>query len=132
MKKFLINTEMLLTALIALTAIVIGGFMIADTGANYLRLPDSLLTGTPFVDFIIPGIVLCFVIGTANLIAFVSLLKHDRVSISYAMVAGLLLCVLIVAQIILTGVTFWLHYIFLGLGLIVMLVALQLKGKQLI
>ena len=70
---------LLLTGTIAIIAIICGGMMLATPDGSSLKLSPISLSGTPFSNFIIPGLILLFVVGVSNLIATFTLMhRHKR------------------------------------------------------
>jgi hypothetical protein len=123
---------LLLTATIGITAVICGGMMLFSPDGSTLQLSPLLLTGTPFTDFTIPGFVLLFIVGVSNLVATFTLMHRQKNAFSFSLAAGVLICGWIIVQIILTGVYFWLQFVYLGAGISIILISFQLKGKALI
>lgn len=123
---------LLLTGTIAIIAIICGGMMLATPDGSSLKLSPISLSGTPFSNFIIPGLILLFVVGVCNLIATFTLMHRHKKAFSFSMAAGIIIIGLIIIQMILTGLIFWLQFVFLIAGIIVLLISLHLKGKALI
>ncbi|MBL7745279.1 MAG: hypothetical protein JNN00_17525 [Chitinophagaceae bacterium] len=119
----------ILVAFIGATATVSGLLMIAEPGGRILNLPLSLLDTTPFTDFLIPGILLTLLVGVINLLAvFFNLQRHPS-RYNWAMVGGIMITGWIIVQMILIQAAHWLHFIYLGIGILIILIAWQLKGK---
>ena len=77
----------------------------------------------------VPGILLTIIVGGVNLFAiFYNIQRHDK-RYSWAMAGGFLLIGWLIAQMILIRTLHWLHFIYLGIGLLIILIAFQLKGK---
>mgnify|MGYP003446961430 FL=1 len=124
--------SLLLTATIGITAVICGGMMLFSPVGSTLQLSPLLLTGTPFKDFTIPGFVLLFIVGVSNLVATFTLMHRQKNAFSFSLAAGVLICGWIIVQIILTGVLFWLQFVYLAAGISIILISFQLKGKALI
>jgi hypothetical protein len=118
-----------LIAFIAVSAFLSGLLMIAEPGGSILNLPVSILEPTPFKDFLIPGIILSAVVGGTNLLAVVFNLKQHASRYNWALAGGIMICGWIIAQMILIQAAHWLHFIYLAAGVLIILVAWQLKGK---
>jgi len=87
-----------LTALILLQAlggIPAGAGMVADPVAN-IGMPLDMLEGSPFEDYLIPGLILLIVLGVFPLTVFVGLLRRRRCAwwMSVAVGAGLIIWIL--------------------------------------
>jgi hypothetical protein len=120
---------LILVSFIAITATLSGLLMITNPGGEIMSMPLSLLQGTPFKDFQIPGILLTVTVGGVNLAAvFYNVQRHNS-RYNWAIAGGILISGWIIAQLILIQVVHWLHFIYLGIGLLIVLIAYQLKGK---
>ncbi len=125
MKTFLFA----LLSFVALTAIFSGLLMISNPAGDLMHLPHNLLTGTPFTNFLIPGIVLTFVVGGVNIIALIFNLLRAAKRYNWAIAGGTVLLGFIVVQMILIHAMSWLHFLYIGIGLLIILLAWQLEGK---
>ncbi len=119
----------LLVVFIALTAIVSGSLMINDPDGSTLDLSVNLLSSTPFKNFLVPGIILTGLVGGMNLLAVFYNLQRNKNRYNWAMAGGFLLCGWILLQMFLINVTHWLHFIYMGTGILVILIAYQINGK---
>jgi hypothetical protein len=119
----------ILVSFIALTAFFSGLLMISNPDGSILNLPLSLLKGTPFKDFKIPGILLTVVVGGTNLLAvFYNMQRHPN-RYNWAMAGGIMICGWIIVQMILIHAVNWLQIIYLAAGIFILLLSLQLKRK---
>ncbi len=119
----------ILVFFIALTSALSGLLMMSDPGGEILNLPLSLLVDTPFKDFRIPGFLLATIVGGTNLLAvFYNIQRHPG-RYNWAIAGGIMISGWIIAQVILIRTVHWLHFIYLGIGLLIILIAWQLKGK---
>lgn len=113
---------------ITITSTLSGILMIVDPTGGILKLPLTLLTGTPFKNYLLPGVLLSLV-GSVNLIAlFYNIQRHPK-RYNWAIAGGFLISGWIIMQMILIAALFWLQFIYLGVGLLIVLIAYQLKGK---
>jgi hypothetical protein len=117
---------------VALTALVCGGMMLAEPDGSTLGLASSLLTGTPFKSFLIPGLVLMVAVGFSNLTGVFTLMHRHRRSFIFSMTAGLLINGWIIVQAVFFGISHWLQFLYLLIGAFITLISLQLRGKELI
>jgi len=101
----------------------------SNPDGGILNLQLSLLDGTPFKDFQVPGLLLAGVVGVVNLLAVVYNLSRHSSRYNWAMAGGFLITGWIVVQMILIQAAHWLHYVYLGIGVLIILLAYQLKGK---
>lgn len=105
------------------------GFLADPTGAN-IGIDAAVLGNSPFRDFLIPGLVLLFVIGIGHLIAGVVSLIPRRQAAVLAMVMGEILVVWILLQIWWIGPASWLQPLYLGLGVLELVLGLLLRQKS--
>lgn len=120
---------LILVSFIAVSALLSGLLMIRDSNGSLMNLPFSLLDGTPSKDFKIPGMLLSALIGGINLLAvFFNLLRH-RNRYNWALAGGIVISGWIIVQMILIGTFHWLHIFYLATGILIILLAYQLKGK---
>jgi len=122
----------ILVSFIAVTSLISGIILIGNPDGSMMNLPLSLLEGTPFKDFKIPGILLAFVVGGINLLAVFFNLKRGRNRYKWAMAGGLVISGWILIQMILTGVIHWLHIFYLAIGILIILFTFQLRGKWMV
>ncbi len=119
----------ILISFIAVTSTLSGLLMISRPDGEILNLPISLLEGTSFKDFLIPGILLTTIVGGVNLLAvFFNMQRHPN-RYNWAISGGVAITGWIIAQMILIRTIHWLHFIYLGIGFLIILIAYQLKGK---
>lgn len=97
-----------------------------------LNLPLSLLKDTPFKDYFIPGLLLTLLIGGSHFLAvYYNLIRHPR-RYNYAIAAGFLLCVWMIAQISVFNGILWADVTMILIGIMIVLIAYQLRGKLLV
>lgn len=116
-RRWLARALTTLCLFIGLTAIA-GGveLVLFRDGASWLP-PLSVLEGTPFRDFAVPGgLLFCFV-GVPNLVAAVAVLRRRRWSGVGAIVAGGAISIWIAAELTLLRAPTATEAIYLGLGL---------------
>ena len=119
----------ILVSFVAVTATLSGLIMISNTDGSTMNLPLSLLDGTPFKNFLIPGILLTTIVGGVNLLAvFYNIQRHVN-RYNWAMAGGIMISGWIVVQMILIQTAHWLHFLYLVIGILIILLAYQLKGK---
>jgi hypothetical protein len=119
----------ILISFIGITATLSGLYMISNPGGAVMNLDPALLKNTPFKNFLIPGIILSIVAGGINLVAaFFNIQRHPH-RYNWAMAGGLMISGWIITQIIMISAVSWLQCIYLVSGLLIILIAYQLKGK---
>ena len=97
------------TAFVALGALPVGVAFVTHPDGSTLGMPVSLLLGTPFRDFAIPGAVLAVVVGGSHVAAAVLLGLGREVGWRAALVAGAVLAGWILVQVWLIGYLSWLQ-----------------------
>lgn len=128
MKLFLF----ILLSFISVTAILSGLMMISYPDGSALNLSPGLLEGTPFKNYMVPGILLVIFVGIINLLAVFYNMKRDPKRYTWALTGGIMICVWIITQMILIRSFQWLHIVYLAMGVVVILISFQLKGKAMI
>lgn len=119
----------ILICLVGLTAKVSGLLMISKPNGEIMGLSISLLEQTPFKNFLIPGIILAFFVGGINLIAVFYNMQRNVNRYNWAIAGGVVITGWIIVQMILIQTVYWLHFLYLGIGVLIILLAFQLKGK---
>ena len=119
----------ILSCFIAVTALISGLLLISNPDGEILHLPLSLLQGTPFKNYLVPAIILTLIVGGINLAAVILNLRGNPGRFNWAMAGGFVVCGWIIIQMMLIHAAHWLHFIYLGIGLLIILIAYQLKGK---
>jgi hypothetical protein len=108
----------ILQIFIGIGAIPAGLTMIIDPTAQGIGMSTDMLAGSPFPNFLIPGIVLFTVNGLGSLIgAFLTFKRHAFASLS-AMGLGVFLMAWVVIQVSILGLPIhWLQWLYFFLGL---------------
>ncbi len=118
----------MLLCFIALTTVICGVIMIYQPGGQTMGLPLSILDTTMFKNFLIPGILLTAVGLVNSMAVFYNIQRHPN-RYNWAIAGGVMMCGWIIVQMILIQTFYWLQFFYLGIGLLVILIAYQLKGK---
>ncbi|MFH5834250.1 hypothetical protein [Halalkalibaculum sp. DA384] len=80
-----------------------GGALVLDPTGDILKMPLSLLEGSPFNDYLIPGIILFAVLGVFPAIVFYGLLRGKERSWLGAVLVGVALIIWIGTEIVMVG-----------------------------
>ena len=110
-------TVVALCGFVALTALGGGAALLAAPDGSVLALPTTLLAGSPFHDYRIPGLLLAGVVGLANLAAAVLIGRRHRRGAPVAFVAGGALAVFVVTEMLLLRTIEPLHVGYLGFAM---------------
>ncbi len=119
----------LLTAFVALTAIVSGALLVSYPDGSQLNLPIDLLKATPFKSFLLPGILLTVVVGGINLVAVIFNMQTHPLRYIWAIAGAIVTICFAVIQMLFLSMLHWLHIVYLIIGILMILLAWQLKGK---
>ena len=119
-----------LTTFIGCSAAVCGAMMTNSPNGETLLLPLSVLKHSPFHVFMIPGLVLLFIVGGSNWLAGLTLLLKKKKAHLFCIAAGIITIGWIVTQQQLTQVFSWLQLISLFLEITVTAISLSLVRKQ--
>ncbi len=93
------------------------GLLLEPSGAN-LGIPREVLRNSPFSTFLIPGFVLLTVNGLGNLAGAAASFTRYRYAGETAMALGVFLVAWIILQVYWIAAFHWLHALYLGLGLL--------------
>ena len=98
---------------------VLGGVMLVkDPTGESLFMKLEWLTGTPFNDFLIPGIILLAFNGMGNLVGVIVTIAKKARRAEYAMVFGMIMMIWIITQVIMLGYLSVLQPLYFFTGLI--------------
>jgi len=105
-----------------------GGFMLVrDPSGSALELPISLLEGSPFPDFLIPGIFLLAVNGVGSMIGAGLSFTRRQYAQEIAIVLGAILVAWIVIQVVIISSFHWLHVLYFILGVVELGIGLYIR-----
>ena len=77
-KPFALNILLFLLLFLSLGALFGGGALMLDPTGELLQMPVTMLKGSPFNDFLIPGLILFTILGIFPLLIFYALLKRPQ------------------------------------------------------
>lgn len=123
------NLLLLLVGFVAITTLTGGLLLTYEPDGSLLELSPSMLINSPFQTFFIPGLVLAFVVGGANLFALVVVGSRTIYSYRYAVFGGLVLVAYLVLQMLFLPYYHWLQVIYIAIGFLIVLLSYQLMGK---
>ena len=106
-----------------ITAIGGGASLVIRPDGSLMEAPSSLLQQSPFTTFMIPGLLLLFVIGLSNSVAGVLVARTSRLAPYFAYVAGGALFVWITVEMILLRTHHWLQIGYLMVAALILLEA---------
>lgn len=91
-------------------------------------VPPEWLAGSPFKDYLVPSLVLFFVVGGSLSVAAIAVLARLRGARFVAFAAGVVLLAWIVAQVSIIGYVSWMQPTIAIGGLLVLILAWQLSA----
>lgn len=103
---------------IAIGAIPAGILMILEPDGASIGMSTEILASAPFNTFLIPGLVLFFVLGLLNLIAAFLSFKKNKYAGILAFLLGIMLLIWLFVQIYFIGFTFFLQLVFFVVGIV--------------
>ena len=120
-----------LQAFIGLGALVGGFMLVKDPLGSALGVPLSFLEGSPFTNFLIPGIFLLAVNGVGSLIGAGLSFTRRRYAQEIAIVLGAILVAWIVIQVAIIRSFSWMHILYFILGVIELGIGLFIRRHRL-
>jgi hypothetical protein len=115
--------------LLALTSVVTGLFMISNPEGGRFGLQLSLLNGTPFSSFLIPGILMIVVNFGLSTLALYKILTNNYNALLYCYASGIVLGIWIIMQLMLIPQSLMLCIYYLMLSSLIILTTTQLRGE---
>jgi hypothetical protein len=112
----------------AFNAVSALGGGIGMVAADGLSMPKAMLDDTPFSTFTVPGLVLALVVGGTQTAAVWLLVARRRSALLWSAVAGFGMVIWVVVEIGFIQALMFLHVIYLGTGLLQLLLVIALLG----
>lgn len=139
------NLLVFLLDFLSLGALGGGGALAASPGGQLLGMPLSLLAGSPFRDFLVPGLVLFFMLGVGPSLLAVALVRKPASRLAerlncfadmhWAWTGSICVAFVLVGwlqlEMIFIRAATWLHAFYMGLALAILFVALLPKCRRL-
>lgn len=119
----------LLTLFTGITAMAGGLMLVLWPDGSAMQLPLGQLNTSLFSNYLIPGLVLFFVVGGLNMAALVAILRKRNYRYNLSIAAGVMITGFIIGELLFISELHWLQFLYLGIGLLTVLTAYQLKGK---
>jgi hypothetical protein len=121
--RYLLGSLLFIVALNAF-----GGGYYAITGAK--DVPVDWLKGTPFDNYLVPGIILFVVVGGYCLYASISVFKNWLTAKADAFAAGVIVLAWIIIQVFIIGYVSWLQPAVASIGVAILALSAQLSSKR--
>lgn len=117
----------ILQVFIGLSGLAGGVGLIVEPSGAFWGLPQQWLRGTPFSNYLVPGVVLLLVVGLGSLLGAATTFFRYPYAPEMAIVLGGLLIVWIIAQVMWIGPANWLQPFYFILGLAELALGLLLR-----
>ena len=131
MKKGLFITQGIIQFFVGIGAVICGVILVLYPSGRVLKMPLSLLAGSPFSNYLIPGMILFLVNGVGQLWAGVLSFRHHSWSGHASAVFGMGLIIWIFMQVSMLGGGHWLQYTYFMIGVIETVLAFLMRGMLL-
>ena len=141
---FIVKLLILLQFLLGLGALGGGGFLMLGPDGHLLQMPLSMLKDTPFTSFLLPGALLFIFVGIYPIIVAYGLWKQPHWhglnalnpfksfhwSWAGSLLTGTIVIVWILVQVLLIRSAVFIHYLYVGWGIILILITLSSNVRQ--
>ena len=139
------NLLIVLLAFLWLGAIGGGGVLIISPSGKLIGMPLSMLSPSPFYNFLIPGIILFLVLGVIPFLLIIALLKKPILKFAeqfnffsdmhwawtYTIYIAFILIFWIQIEMVLLSAVSWLHTFYMLLAVVIIFVALLPQVRNL-
>ncbi len=121
-----------LITFVAFSALFFGIALASVPDGTLLHLPVSLLAGTQFKDFQVPGLVLMLLVGGVNIMAVFYNIQRATQRYNWPLLGGMVAFGWALFHLLYVPYFIWLSVLYLVVSIMIVLIALQLKGKILV
>ena len=118
MKKPLFISQGVLQIIVGVSAAVSGLMLMAYPSGSLIQAPPEMLEGSPFTNFLVPGLILFFVNGIGQLVAASFTLRRKPAAALTGAVFGLGLMIWIFIQVNMIGGGHILQYSYFFVGVV--------------
>ena len=139
------NLLIVLLAFLGLGAIGGGAVLIVSPSGKLIGMPLAILNPSPFSNFLIPGIILFFVLGIIPMLLIIALLKKPTSKLAerfnycadmhwawtYSIYIAFILIFWIQIEMVLLNAVSWLHTFYMLLAVVIIFVALLPQVRNL-
>lgn len=128
----------------SLSGLLGGCLLVYDPSGGFMKMPLSMLEGTPFTNYLIPGIILLVLLGVFPVFVVVGLIgkqrwdwatvlnvyKDQHWAWTYSLYVSIMLIIWIDVQIMLIGYGAPIQIIYAFIGVVLLILTLLPKVKQ--
>ena len=115
---------------VALGSIPAGLSLMLQPDGNGIGLDQTALMTTPFANFFIPGVFLCFVIGLPNFVGSILSFRKSKGTAPVGIALGLILMTWIFVQVYFLGLVHFLQPLFFLVGLLQLVTARRIQIRD--
>ncbi len=130
MKKSIYLIAGILQFFIGFGAFISGILMMIYSDGKAIQMPLGMLKGSPFTDFLIPGLILSIVNGAGNIFSAMLSFKRHRLSGFAGIFFGSGLVIWIFVQVSMIGGGHWLQNLYFSLGFLEILLGFAIREVQ--
>jgi hypothetical protein len=130
MKKAVFIIEGIIQSFIGLGAFISGILMMLQPDGSMFQMPLTMLNGSPFNNFLIPGLILLSVNGIGNMIAAILSFRKHKLSGFAGIFFGSGLIIWIFVQVSMIGGGHWLQYFYFSLGMVELFLGFAIREVQ--
>lgn len=106
-------------AMLGLGALGGGAFLVSDPSGSAMKWSTSMLMGSPFADFLVPGLLLAGLFGLGSFVVAGMGLARLRIAPFLAFAIGVAQMIWIVVELAIIGEFSFLHPMCFGMGLVI-------------
>jgi len=129
LKRPLVVLQAAIQFFVSLGALVSGTMLIVAPSGELLQAPREMLAGSPFNDFLVPGIILVLINGVGQLVAGILTVRRHPLSGFIGFTFGAGLAIWIYVQVTIIGGGHILQHSYLALGIAEMALAFLLQRE---
>jgi len=119
-----------LLSFVGFTALYCGFALMIDPSGEFINLPVEKLKFSPFADFLIPGVILFFVLGLGSLLVIPVVIKDTPESTNFMILAGIIISGWIVVQMIMALEVHWLQGVYIAIALALIFIGIKAEARQ--
>jgi len=115
---------------LGVTSIMGGIPLMMDPSGQLIHMPLSLLEHSPFRTFLIPGFLLFATNGLLSICVFMTALRRSKGYANLVVFQGWVIAGWITVQVFMLQTVVWLHFVYWGVGLVLIVCGLVLRRSE--